>query len=524
MQNIKLQPVDTTHNKRRVFLYRRVSSAEQVEGSSLQEQHRVNEQFCEGKGHQVVGTFEDVQTAAKVGRRQFDEMVRKLKRGEADGLVFHKVDRSTRNYRDWAVISKLMDAGYYIAFASEHLESSETGGRLTMDLLVAMAVHYVRNLRDETKKGLRGRVRDGYWPWNAPLGYRDRDKTAPDEERCIKYVDKEKAPHIKRLFELYAERRYTFMELAAEMNERGFSTRNGMKICHRRIAKILTNPFYAGFVTYEGHVFRGVHEPIISVDLWKRVEELRSSRSRTKKTKYWFLFRQLLRCGYCGLFLVGEVQKGHTYYRCHHHGSHVSNSIRETEVVKQIAELLSRANLGPAERELVQALLSSESNERVHRSQKVVATERLKRGKLEAKKKKALEAFLAGVLNENVYKSVELEVVTKIAKLDEEAAARAEAASPGDMSDILDLLEQLDSAFLNGAPEYRRDMLLALFSNLKIQQKQLEAQPRKWLEVLLSRKNRMTGAPTRDLGRTLASAIICDADVVRSMSMQSLSR
>ena len=92
----------------RVFGYTRVSTAKQGEGVSLSEQKDSIKRYAEQHGLDVIEWFEEKETAAKRGRPVFTEVLKRLRKGEADGLVVHKIDRSARNLRDWADIGELL--------------------------------------------------------------------------------------------------------------------------------------------------------------------------------------------------------------------------------------------------------------------------------------------------------------------------------------------------------------------------------------------------------------------------------
>ncbi len=125
-------------------------------------------------------------------------MLRQLKRGAARGVIIHKIDRSARNLRDWAMFSELPDLGIDVFVATESLDFNSRGGRLTADIQAVIAADYIRNLREETKKGLDGRLKQGLYPFRAPTGYLDNGKGKP------KTVDPERAPLIREMFDLYA--------------------------------------------------------------------------------------------------------------------------------------------------------------------------------------------------------------------------------------------------------------------------------------------------------------------------------
>ena len=207
------------------FAYIRVSTAKQGEkGVSLQEQKDAITRYAERCGLEISRWFEEQETAAKRGRPVFGEMLRLLKRKSSRGVIIHKIDRSARNLRDWADLGEMIDAGIEVHFANESLDMHTRGGRLSADIQAVVASDYIRNLREETKKGLYGRLKQGIYPLGAPIGYLDQGKG------MVKTIDPERAPLVKRAFELYATGRFTLEALLEELNRRGLRNKKGGRL------------------------------------------------------------------------------------------------------------------------------------------------------------------------------------------------------------------------------------------------------------------------------------------------------
>jgi DNA invertase Pin-like site-specific DNA recombinase len=215
------------------FAYVRVSTARQGEqGVSLQEQRDAIARYAQRNNLAITEWFEEQETAAKRGRPVFARMVARLRAGRASGVLIHKIDRSARNLRDWADVGELVDRGVEVHIAHEALDLKSRGGRLTADIQAVVAADYIRNLREETRKGFYGRLKQGIYPRPAPLGYCDQGAGLP------KTLDPVKAPLVRVAFELYATGRYGLRALAAELFARGLRTRNGNVVrttaLHRR--------------------------------------------------------------------------------------------------------------------------------------------------------------------------------------------------------------------------------------------------------------------------------------------------
>ena len=326
------------------FAYTRVSTVKQGDGVSLEAQRDAIAAFAERQGLNVTRWYEEKETAAKRGRPVFDDLVKSLQRGEATGLIVHKIDRSARNFSDWARIGELVDSGVDVHLAHESLDMRSRGGRLTADIQAVIAADYVRNLREECLKGMEGRLKQGLFPWGAPIGYLNQGGGKP------KTPDPERAPFVRQAFELYATQQYSLRGLQAELNRRGFRTRSGKPISKGCLEILISNPFYHGYIHLKrsGRTYKGIHEPLISTALFNRVQDFKSGRQVKKETRHNHIYRRLISCGLCGRSLIGELQKGHVYYRCHT-GDCPTTSIREDIFEAAVVSELQSLKLSQAD-------------------------------------------------------------------------------------------------------------------------------------------------------------------------------
>lgn len=299
---------------KRYFAYIRVSTVKQGErGSSLQEQRSAIEVFAERNNLRIAEWFEERETAAKKGRRLFTTMIARLSRGQADGIIIHKIDRGARNPYDWAKLGELIDRGVDVQFVHDNVDLRSRGGRLSADIQAVIAADYVRNLRDEVKKGFYGRLKQGFYPLPAPTGYLNRGGGQKKE------LDPVMAPLVRQAFELYATNNMSLGDLHAELMRRGLESRRGRAMSPSALAKLLHNPFYMGIVriarTKES--FAGCHEPLITKALFDRVQAVLAGKAHGKVIKHELAFRRLIKCAACGRHLTGERKKGrYVYYRC----------------------------------------------------------------------------------------------------------------------------------------------------------------------------------------------------------------
>ena len=322
--------------------YTRVSTVKQGEGVSLQEQRDAILAFANKNEMTIVEWFEEKETAAKSGRPVFNRMVRLLRKGKAQGLIMHKIDRSARNLKDWSIVSELPDEGISVYIVTESIDFTTRGGRLTADMLAVIAADYIRNLREETKKGIQGRLKQGLYPRQAPLGYLDNGPGKP------KTPCPEKGPLIRELFECYASGEYSLRSLREEITRRGLRNKNGRPLNVSSIAIITDNPFYTGLIAVKktGETYHGIHEPIISASLFRQVQAIKTGRYRPKVTKRNHRYRGLFRCGLCGSTMTPEKHKQYVYYRCQT-ASCATTTVREDILDLSIGATLQQCQITP---------------------------------------------------------------------------------------------------------------------------------------------------------------------------------
>jgi site-specific DNA recombinase len=293
--------------------YTRVSTARQgTKGVSLAEQRHAIQEYAIRHDLNITDWFNETQSAAKRGRPMFDQVMSRLeKENGAVGLIIHKVDRGARNLRDWASIGEAIDLGVAVRFAHDDFDMSTRGGRLAADIQAVIAADYIRNLREEVRKGIQGRLRQGLYPLPAPHGYLDCGGGQ------VKRPDPVTAPLIIAAFERYVTGQYTYTALAEELMMQGLANRHGRTLSADAISHVLRNPFYVGKMPVGGQTYQGIHQPLISEDLFAEVQRVRRRRSTPKLRKHDFRYRRQLTCLTCTGFLTGERQKRHIYYRCH---------------------------------------------------------------------------------------------------------------------------------------------------------------------------------------------------------------
>jgi len=406
--------------------------------------------------------FVEMKTASKAGRPLFNEMVALLKKGEAEGVVIHKVDRSTRNYNDWADIGALLKEGIGVHFATEAFDLTTLGGMLAADMQAVMAVHYSRNLSDEVKKGYYGRLKQGLYPRPAPIGYINSGKGKP------KVIDLVTGPMVKQAFELYATGRYSQHQVMEEMYKLGLRTRKGKKVSQNLIAMILSNPFYMGVmhVNKGNHTFAGVHEPLISRVLFERVQDIMHGRHVRPTKTHQFEFSRLISCATCGRSLIGEIQKGHIYYRCHSR-NHPAAILKEEEIEKKFSEVFESLRLLPEEDTLIDKLLAEMTSAWTSEIRQRMKAGEFRIVSLGDKLDRLTDAYLEGLVGKSEMEQKKTALLLERREAEKQVTEIQNGDADGLvlLNKIVERIKHTYSLYKTASPEEKRDAVLEVMSN-----------------------------------------------------------
>ncbi len=459
------------------FAYARVSTPRQGErGVSLQEQRDAIERYSRIHGLSISRWFEDRESASHTGRTAFSEMLRLLRMGKTAGVVIHKIDRSARNLDDWVDVSKLSDAGVEVHFAAENVDLKTVSGRLSADIQAVVASHYSRNLREEVKKGLYGRVKQGFYPWRAPVGYLDQGSAKP------KQADPIRAPLICEAFGLYSTGRVSLPQLVKAMFARGLRNSKGGPVSVNGMATILRNPFYIGLIRIykTGQSYEGRHEPIISPKLFEETQLALAGKKVDRSEAQVFTYSRRLKCQSCGYSLIAEKHKGHVYYRCHNRPFKTpavcpATSIREEEIDKEIVATLQRIDLSDEELDLGRTTLAARREEAAINREAHINSVRLQLEALRSRQAKAADLLLDGVIERTIYDSKQNDILMAQSKLRAQLIEleRGNATSIEQIEKTVELAKSPSIQYNLADSAKRREFSKILLSNLTVSQKKV---------------------------------------------------
>jgi site-specific DNA recombinase len=489
----------------RCYAYIRTSTVKQgTLGVSLEAQRDAIEVYARRHDILIEEWFSETQTAAKRGRPIFMRMMKGLNKKRVDGLILHRIDRGSRNLKDWSDIADLTDLGLQVHFAHDALDLGTRGGRLAADVQAVVAADFIRNLRDETKKGMLGRFKQGYYPLGAPVGYLNRGRAQ------AKAIDPIRGPLVVRSFEMYATGKYPFHKLRKALFDVGFRTSQGQQLSLNGLTTMLRNPFYMGLMRMRstGELFQGVHTPLISNLLFDQVQDVLNGKISHRGIKHDHLYRRSIVCKSCGYKLIGENQKGRVYYRCHI-TTCPKTSVREDRVTESLTRELSLLLDFFVAHPTIERLLRASLSLRRDSLEQMEHALREKRKALDARLSKLMDAVVDGLVDKEAYVERKNQVLRERQQIDEQIANCQMGDTPEarNVRTYLELMNALQDRTYQEIPAVAVQMAKRVTSNFVAQGKSIALQ---WVfpfDDVVSTLKMARCDPPRDAHRTFDSRV-----------------
>lgn len=486
---------------------RRSSSDDDRQVLSLDAQERECRLFLERENSQLDELVRESHSARKPGRPLFTAMIAKVEKllsgGSQVRVLCHKPDRLLRNLADWARINDLVDAGLILDFVTGSFPNNAQG-KMAFGIMALAAKYYVDNLSEEVKKGLTEKLERGEWPGWAPPGYVNADKHI--------VVDDVTGGLWQRAFEDFATGEYSLDELRSKLNAEGLTgPRHGRPIQKSVLHRVLTNPFYCGLMRYRGQLIPGTHSPLVTVELFQKVQDVLRAGSRPRKIRREFRYAGVMRCRRCQCAIVGDIKKArYVYYRCsHRRGSCSEPYVREERLRELIAdEVATRVRLS-AEAETSLREAAVELHQELTRGttyEPTVLERRLK--DLENRQAALLDIRLSGRISDAQFLTKQDELTLEHAHVREQLSAfELPAADPREAVDwFVSRCGVLRDLLLDGEDSEVRELLRIVGSNYRFGGGEIDFEPVPPFDYATQARNRPYWRAGADDVRTICAA------------------
>ena len=316
----------------RVYIYTRVSTSLQVDGYSLEAQTERLRRFANYEGMTVVKEYSDEGYSGKniSGRPQFQQMMDAIIAGtdNVSYVLVFKLSRFGRNAADVLSSLQLMqDYGVNLICVEDGIDSSKDSGKLVISVISAVAEIERENILVQTMAGRRQKAMNGGWNGGfAPYGYE------LIEGKLV--IAEDEAEIIRSIFDKFVHTTMGANGVAAWLNDHGYhkKVRQNGKLdvfTAHFVKQVLDNPVYMGKIAYgrrknekisgkrnEYHIVKqdnyslydGIHDAIISEELWQQAHEKRvdtGGKADKKEKEHEYILSGLLKCPGCGAPMYG---------------------------------------------------------------------------------------------------------------------------------------------------------------------------------------------------------------------------
>lgn len=350
--------IESTEPIKYCLYARKSSEAEEKQALSIDSQIKEMLTLAQRDNLNIVDIYRESHSAKDCGQRpMYNQLITDIKVGKFNGILVWHPDRLSRNAGDLGSVVDLLDQKKLVEIRTYSQKfTNNPNEKFLLMILGSQAKLENDNKSINVKRGLKTKCEMGLWPSVAPTGY--TNSTIVNEKGVV-YVDQQRAPIIKKMFEKVAydgwSGRKIFYWLKDELK---FVTRSGKPLTLSNIYIILNSHFYYGMFEYpkdSGRWFKGKHEPLITKELFDIVQE-KTTRSAIRSENKEFAFTKLMKCGLCGSGITADEkfkkQKNGNVHRYVYYGCSKFNDkhckcgyIREEDLVLQLEQMLDKVDL-----------------------------------------------------------------------------------------------------------------------------------------------------------------------------------
>ena len=319
---------------------------------------------------------------------------------------------------------------------------------MVMQVEFGMANQYIRDLSTNTKRGLRKRLADGWFPGVAPLGYlnnkyqqKSLEPIYPDPnsfavvQKCWRYLIETKIP----IDQLYQK----------AVKEWGLTNRYDSTPARSMFYKIFDNPFYYGYFYYNDELHSGKHKPMITKQQFDQAQSIIGYTKRPTYKNQKFAYTGLATCGECGCAITAETKykklkngttRSYTYYHCtKRRGECSQKCLEEKKFNEQVAEVLKEIEIPPSFHKWAIKVLKRQNAAEAQLHRETVEKYAKLHKQLSVKIERLLDLQLSGGIDIEVYRE-------KNNQLNEEKA-KMESLMKSHVDETSDWLERADQVF-----------------------------------------------------------------------------
>ncbi len=400
--------------QKNVLIYLRVSTKEQLDGTSIEVQNQICRDYALRNNLEVVRAFTEKGESAKTTNRTELKLMMDYvskHRNEVHAIVFYKIDRLSRDTYDYASLKIFFNNfGTKLLSATENLEDSPVGRWVENSL--ANNAQFDNEVRSErSKNGMIEAVKNGRYVWSAPLGYTN---TGGRKTSNLAFGKPQVVRLVRKLWE-YIDTGYEVEQARTTLIS------EGLKISKSQIHRMLKNKVYMGVIEKFGLSVVGNFKPLIQPQLFMRVLEKLEGRSKNvpiyRVNNPDFPIRGLVKHE-CDEGLTASWSSGnggkYGYYRCPKcKGVNYKKDIIETEFITYIKSYAYKPHL----KEMLLLAIEANLEHRNEKNKKRFSEIRRELLSQKAKIRQITDKNFKGIISDPLAKEMIQETEQSITKL-----------------------------------------------------------------------------------------------------------
>lgn len=468
--------------KHKYFLYARKSTEqEDRQVLSIDSQKSELEALAKREKLHVVDRFEESYSAKAPGREIFNVMIKRIEKGEAEGIIAWHPNRLSRNSVDTGYLVYLMDQNKLQDIRTPGQSYRNTpNDKFLLNLLCSQAKLENDNKGVDVRRGLKKKAELGWHPGPAPIGYMN----TPDKMKGFKTIRKDPKifPIIRKMFDMLLSGTYT----APRVHEIAVNQWGLKKLSRSGFYRVLYSPFYYGWFEWpqgSGNWHKGKHEPMITREEYDRIQALLGRGSKPKPEAHMFPYTGMIRCGECGCMVTAENKTKrnkngnvhyYTYYHCTKRKGPCSQKCLEVkELEKQVSDTLGSIHTPPEFHSWAMKWLQNENGREAADRNAILANQQKNYDACLRKIDALIDMRAAGEISEEEFarkKSILNQEKSKLHELLNDTDARVDSwLQTADQ--VLTFARDAREAFIERGEHARKVFLSALGSNLLLKDK-----------------------------------------------------
>jgi site-specific DNA recombinase len=494
-------------SKTKAFIYLRKSQErEDRQVLSIDSQRQALRELIKRENISPIWLPKEEQSASKIGRPIFEDMIRRIYKGDARHIVTWNANRLSRNSKDAGEIIYAFDQNALISIKTPNRTYRNTKeDKFMLSIEFGTSKLYSDEISANVLRGYQAKYERGEYPTHAPTGY--LNATIGYHRNII--PDPERAPKVQELFKLAASGKYTLDELHKHCIQiLKLTSRNNNPLPKQTLAELLKKPVYYGVYQHGKDWHKGRYERLISQDLFDQVQIAMGWRTKKPRnsTRGAFHPYKVLSCGNCGHNLTAYIKSKklaneeiahYTYYVCTRKSKNLKcrePQIKQVELEEQLKAVIKPVQLSAQDAQECIKLLRHFHEEMTEN--RAVRLSEWRKDQKETEKKIAhlLNMRMDKELTRKEFMAYKKELSDRLVRTKE---LIDDAHSNADQ--WLELAEQFFSGAVNivdsfkiANEEEKRKILLELGSNWEMNNKKVRFTPRKPYDLLVNRTEKMS--------------------------------